>query len=213
VDSDTFDAIQKAFQARAYNIVPQGHSTDNILKGKVICGCCGGKMQRRRGTNHSDWYFFICNANNRLGAGKCTGMYVREEDIFHAIYRQLKDYVNKHYITDVQHKQQIQEFTAQIADLTQRKTTAWINAMEHYERFVQGEISREEFCAVQDIAYKAKELLTDAFERRAAYEKQYAVFRKLLSASCKSVPLREIMGCIDKVVVDSGRKIVVKWHI
>lgn len=39
VDSGTFDAIQKAFQSRAYNVVPQGQSADNILKGKVICGC------------------------------------------------------------------------------------------------------------------------------------------------------------------------------
>jgi len=210
VDSDTFDAIQKAFQARAYNIVPQGHSTENILKGKVICGCCGGKMQRKRGTNHADWHFFICNANNRLGAGKCTGMYIREEDIFHAIYRQLKDYISEHYITDAQHKQQIQEFTAQIADLMQGNTTAWTDAMEHYERFVQREISREEFRAVQDIADEAKALLTDATERRAAYEKQYAVFRKLLSARDKRIPLSEIMDCIDKVIVDSGRNIVVK---
>lgn len=49
VDSGTFDAIQKAFQARACNVVLQGQSADNILKGKVICGCCGGKMQRKRG--------------------------------------------------------------------------------------------------------------------------------------------------------------------
>jgi hypothetical protein len=83
--------------------------------------------------------------------------------------------------------------------------------MEHYERFVQGEISREEFRAVQDIADEAKELLTNATERRAAYEKQYALFRKLLSASDKRIPLSEIMDCIDKVVVDSGRKIVVRW--
>jgi len=107
VDADTFDAIQKAFQARAYNIVPQGHSTDDILKGKGICGCCGGKLQRRCGTNHSDWYFFICNTNNRLGADKCTGIYIREEDIFHAIYCQLKGYVSKHYIIDTQNKYQI----------------------------------------------------------------------------------------------------------
>ena len=93
VDSGTFDAIQKAFQARAYNVVPQGQSADNILKGKVICGCCGGKMQRKRGTNHADWYFFTCIAKNRQGAGKCTRMYVREEAIFNAIYRQLKIYV------------------------------------------------------------------------------------------------------------------------
>ncbi len=79
-------------------------------------------MQRRRGTNHADWYFFTCITKNRLGTDKCTGMYVREEDIFHAIYRQLKDFVSEHYITDTQYKQKVQEFTNQIADLTQRKT-------------------------------------------------------------------------------------------
>lgn len=51
-------------------------------------------------------------------------MYAREEDIYNAIYRQLKDYVNEHYISNSAYKQQIQEFTSQIANLTQRKTTA-----------------------------------------------------------------------------------------
>ena len=97
VDSGTFDAIQKAFQARSYNMVPQGQSADNILKGKVICGCCGGKMQRKRGTGHADWHFFTCITKNRLGADKCTGMYAREEDVLRAIYRQLKNHVNEHY--------------------------------------------------------------------------------------------------------------------
>lgn len=47
-------------------------------------------MKRKRGTNHADWYFFTCITKNRLGVGKCTGMYVREEDVFRAIYHQLK---------------------------------------------------------------------------------------------------------------------------
>lgn len=98
VDSGTFDTIQRAFQSRTYNVVPQGQSADNILKGKVICGCCGGKMQRKRGTGHSDWHFFTCITKNRLRADKWTGMYAREEDIFHAIYHQLKDHMNEHYI-------------------------------------------------------------------------------------------------------------------
>ena len=194
-------------------MVPQGQSADNVLKGKVICGCCGGKMQRKRGTGHADWHFFICITKNRLGTDKCTGMYAREEDIFNAIYRQLKNYVNEHYITNSAYKQKIQEFKDQIADLTQRKTAAWINAMEHYEQYVQGEINKEEFRAVQDIANQAKEALIQAIESEAAYEKQYAKFRKLLSASDKSIPLSEIVDCIDKVVVDSGRNIVVKWTI
>ena len=212
VDSGTFDAIQKAFQARAYNVVLQGQPADNILKGKVICGCCGGKMQRKRGTGHADWHFFTCITKNRQGAGKCTGMYAREEDVLSAIYRQLKDYVNEHYITNSAYKQQIQEYTGQISDLSQRKTTAWINAMEHYEQYVQGEISKEEFRAVQDIANQAKEVLIQATEDKIAYEKQYARFRKLLFASSRDIPLSEIVDYIDKIVVDKGNQIVVKWR-
>ena len=213
VDAGTFDAIQKAFQTRAYNVVPQGQSADNILKGKVICGCCGGKMQRKRGTNHADWHFFTCITKNRLGADKCTGMYVREEDVLSAIYRQLKDYVNEHYITNSAYKQQIQEYTELITDLAKRKTTAWINAMEHYEQYVQGEISKEEFRVVQDIANQAKEALIQVTESKTAYEKQYAKFRKLLSASSKDIPLNEIMNCIQVIIVSADKNISVRWAI
>lgn len=137
-------------------------------------------------------------------------MYAREEDVFNAIYRQLKDYVNEHYITNSVYKQQIQEYTEQIANLTKRKTTACINAMEHYEQYVQGEISKKEFRVVQDIASQAKEALIQATESKATYEKQYARFRKLLFVSSRDVPLSEIVGCIDKIVVDTGGQIVVK---
>ena len=213
VDPRAFDVIQKAFQARAYNVVPQGQLEDNILKGKVICGRCGGKMQRKRGTGHADWRFFTCITKNRLGTDKCTGMYVREEDVFNAIYRQLKDYVNEHYITNLAYKQRVQEYTSQIVDLTQRKATAWINAMEHYEKYVQGEISKEEFRAVQDIANQAKAALIQATECKVAYEEQYIKFRKLLSASSRDIPLSEIVDCIEKITVDTNRKIMVKWNI
>ena len=140
-------------------------------------------------------------------------MFAREEDVLSAIYRQLKDYVDKHYITNSAYKQQIQEYTEQIAELAQRKTTAWINAMEHYEQYVQGEISEEAFREVQDIANQAKDVLIQATEDKAACEKQYTKFRKLLSASSKNIPLSKIMECIDKVVVDGGGKIVVEWSI
>lgn len=211
VKTDTFDAIQKAFQARSYNITPQGQLTENVLKGKVICGCCGGKMQRKRGANHADWHYFTCITNNRLGAGKCTGMYVREEDVFSAIYQQLKEHVREHFISDSQYKQRMKEFTTQINDLAQRKEEAWMKAAEHFEQFVQGEISREEFRTVQDTANDAKEVLAKMLEQKANYEKRYRAFRKLLFASSKEIPLSEIMDCIDKIVVDDGRQVMVEW--
>ena len=148
---------------------------------------------------------------NRLGADKCTGMYVREEDIFNVIYRQLKNYVNEHYIANSAYKQKIQELASQISDLAQRKTTAWINAMEHYEQYVQGEITKEEFRTVQDIANQAKEALIQVTEGKSAYETQYTKFRKFLSASSKDIPLSGIVDCIDRIVVDRGGKIVVEW--
>lgn len=84
---------------------------------------------------------------------------------------------------------------------------------EHYEKYVQGEINKGEFRVVQDIANQAKEALAQAAEGKTAYETQYAKFCKLLSASSKDIPLSEIVDCIDKVVVDSRGKIVVKWLI
>ncbi len=213
VDTNTFDAIQKSFQNRAYHVVPQGQSTENVLKGKVICGCCGGKMQRKHGTNHANWYFFTCITKNRLGANKCSGMYAREEDIFHAVYLQLRGYVKEHFISDLQYKRQMQEFNEQIASLSKQKTEAWVRAMEHYNRFVQGEISKDEFQVVQGTADNALMLLVTATKRRDSYEKQYAIFRKLLSASNKEIPLNEIMDCVDKIVVDNGKRIVIKWKL
>lgn len=72
--------------------------------------------------------------------------------------------MNEHYITNSAYKQKIQGLTEKIANLAQRKTTAWINTMEHYEQYAQGEISKEEFRTVQDIANQAKEALIQATE-------------------------------------------------
>ena len=118
-----------------------------------------------------------------MGADKCTGMYAREEDIFNAIYRQLKVYVSEHYITNLQHKQQIQQFNDKIYELAQSNEDAWANAMEHYEQYVQGEINRETLRAALDVTNDSKSVLA------------------------------EIMDCIDKIIVDAGKQIVIKWYM
>ena len=92
----------------------------------------------------------------------------REEDIFNAIYRQLKAYASEHFITDLQHKQQIQQFNNKICKLAQSSETAWANAMEHYEQYVQGELSKQELRSALDSAHKAKAVLVKATEQREA---------------------------------------------
>ncbi len=213
VDVDVFDSIQKSFQARAFNLVPKNQTAENILKGKIICGCCGGKMQRRRGTNHADWYFFTCITNNRLGAGRCTGMYVREEDIFRAIYRQLKLYLKEHFISTVQYRQDMAEYDNRITHASQEHQLAYENGMRCYEKFVDGEIDRAELRTALDLASELKIAFEDAVAQKTTYEKQYQMLRKLIRVRDKELPLSEVMDCIDKIVIDTGKQIMVEWCI
>ena len=132
---------------------------------------------------------------------------------FNVIYCQLKVYTSEHYITDLQYKQQIWQFNNEISELAQSSKTAWTNAMEHYEQYVRGEVSKEELRSALDSAHEAKAALVEVTGQREIYEKEHLTFRKLLSASEKHIPLSEIMDCIDKIVVDTGRQIVVKWQL
>ena len=97
VDRETFTRIQWTFSKSAeVNKAKAKPASDNLLKGKVICGCCGGKMQRRRGSGNADWHFFTCITNNRLGAGNCSGMYIREAVIMDAIRAEISKCVDTH---------------------------------------------------------------------------------------------------------------------
>ena len=82
-----------------------------------------------------------------------------------------------------------------------------------YEQYVRGELNKEVFRVALDAAHEAKAVLARATEQRAVYERGYLTFRKLLLASDKRIPLSEIVECIEKIVVDAGREIVVKWNI
>ncbi len=93
--------------------------------------------------------------------------------------------LKEHFILDSQYKQQRQESNVQIAELSKQKTETWIRAIEYYARFVRCEISKETFQAVQNVANSTLKLISDSTKRRDSYEKQYAIFRKLLSASDK----------------------------
>lgn len=61
-----------------------------------------------------------------------------------------------------------------------------------------------------DTAHDAKAALAEVSNQKAAYNKKYSIFRKLLSASNKSTPLSETVDWIDKIVVDTGGKIMVE---
>lgn len=212
VDIKTFDTIQKQLQSKAFHLSDSSQGTENILKGKIICGCCGRKMQRKRGTNHADWYFFTCNTNNRLGAGKCTGMYVREEDIFSAIYHQLKLYIQKHYISSSQYDEEMVQLKTKLDAQVEFRRAIAENPAIYYEQYVLGEISLDEFKVKQQklrqVAEDQKAIELEIEECEQAYSR----FSQLCKVRDKKLPLSTIMDQINNIVVDGGKKIVVKWN-
>ena len=114
-------------------------------------------MQRKRGTNHANWYFFTCNTNNRLGAGKCTGMYVREEDIFSAIYHQLKLYIQGHFISSLQYDEKMAQLKAKLRAQVEFRHAITENPAMYYEQYILGEITLDEFKVKQQMLRQAAE--------------------------------------------------------
>lgn len=211
VDSKTFEVIQKSLQSRAFNLTSDEPTTENILKGKVVCGCCGGKMQRKCGTKHADWYFFTCITNNRMGSNKRTGMYVREEDIFSAIYHQLKQYVREHFISAPQHEQQMTQIREQVAQVAQLYDEVMDNSMRHYEKYILGEINLEELRAAQALTKKAASKIEVEKSALGKCEQAYQRFVRFRKVSDKELPLSKIIDEIKVIMVNSGRKIIIQW--
>ena len=211
IDIKTFDAIQKQLQSKAFHLNDSSQGTENILKGKVICGCCGGKMQRKRGTNHANWYFFTCNTNNRLGAGKCTGMYVREEDIFSAIYHQLKLYIQGHFISSLQYDEKMAQLKAKLRAQVEFRHAITENPAMYYEQYILGETTLDEFKVKQQMLRQAAEDQKAMELEIKKCEQAYSRFIRLGKVRDKELSLSMIMSEINKIVVYTGKKIVVQW--
>lgn len=214
VDTKTFDRIQTALQQRAFNLTESKKyaSTPNLLKGKVICGCCGSRMQRRRGTNHANWYFFTCLTNNRVGADRCTGMYVREEDIFSAIYHQLNLFVKTNSNFNVNYYTKKDELEHEIAQCREMLADPMECTMRLYEQLICKELDKDTYLAEKAKVYAAKELLEKAEAELDANKRRHEELEAMHKVLRKELPLVEILDCIGSIVVSEGRKIDVKWR-
>ena len=169
-------------------------------------------MQRKRGTNHADWYFFTCITKNRLGADKCTGMYAREEDVLGAVYCQLNQYIKQHFISSDQYRLEIRRLDSAIEAASMKYKEAVDYGLQQYEKYVSGKGSKEDIVAARPAREQTETALNTAIAKKKTYEEQYQLFCQLIKVSRKEVPLSEAVDCIESIVVDAERKITVRWH-
>lgn len=197
---------------QSFYLKPNDQPTENILKGKVICGDCGRKIQRRRRTGHADWHFFTCNTNNRVGAERCSGMYIREDDIFKATYYQLGQYLKVHLISSIEYQERKRTLGNEM--LSCEKALDETNGImfKNYERMVLREITQEEYIERRSIRIKPAENLEAAKLKVALLEKGYQEQKLLRKVKDKESALGEAMNLISKIAVGKGRKVSVVFN-
>lgn len=88
IDRETFDRVQemlaqKKSRYKGFKVVPY---TENVLRGRIFCGCCGRHMNRRRDNNKR--YVYYCLANSRVAKDACAAdTRIYENELFDIILK------------------------------------------------------------------------------------------------------------------------------
>lgn len=155
------------------------------------------------------YVLFTCLTNNRVGADRCTGMYVREEDIFRAIYHQLQLFLDAHFISRSQYQTGKEALEQQIADYKDILAEPSERTQRYYEQLVMKEISQSEYLDLKKNVYEANERMNACVQSLEQHEQRYRQFVKMQRVQNKELLLTEILDCIGKITAHEGRTIAV----
>ena len=201
--------------------------TENILRGRIFCGCCGKNLHRQR--TRGKYYSYRCIANDRMGVKFCTGgvSYLPESQLFDAILTIIRKHAEVVMGTHTRLEQQDHkitakkaEMTAEISKLQQETERNRVFLTSLYENFVTGILTGAEYhemkagytqkietavLRVQQLQSKQK-ALENQMER-------YTDIAKRLAAVSEDTALSALLvnQLIDCVTVNSAEDIHVKF--
>ena len=200
IDRDIFNSIQNIFHNnQKSNMQMHQPSSDNIFKGKVVCGDCGAKMQRRKRTNKKEeYYYFSCIANSRNGMDKCNGMYIKESNIYNAIDNAVKDFMANNKYQDLINGQ---KDVIQKIKCLKNQFTAVDDVKHNYEEYITGKISDEEYKslntrknAIKNDIHKFETELAKVIDKIKAYE----AFESFSYENIVNLYVNKIIVCSNK---------------
>ena len=228
ISRELFDQVQAIRQrvAAKYTQTPKVPYTENILRGRVFCGCCGKNLHRQKSHNG---YIYHCISNQRIGKGACENNigYLQETELFDAILSYVQSEALIVMGKSLQLKQQDKRITAQ-KEQTEREIAALQREAEKarsylaglYEHFITGVLTQAEYHGMK-AEYHQK--VMDCVERISALqegqdklEKQAARYLSLadrLKAVRKSADLTAsfVSQVIESVTVNSPDDISVSF--
>ena len=226
-----YESVQEIRRYTAQTAINRGKRpySENILKGKIFCACCGKSLHRQRCVRRKsdDVFVYHCISNSRIAKGTCEGTFIYEKELLPAVRDYLQKKVElvlgKNMYMYKREQALISELETVKAESISLQKSVGENKNFYrnlYENYALGNITATEY---KDMKAGYDEKIQHTLSTIRALEdrqKQYAyqIERNVdLSQSAKAVNENTVLTAelvnklIDRITVDSSRKIHIDW--
>ena len=233
VSRELFERARAAREraARKYTRATKTPYSENILRGRIFCGCCGKPLHRQRSKNknRSDDYFYRCISNERIKKDACQHpVSIREDRLLQTILKIIRKEAEVMMGNSLWLKQrsgQLEQDKAgtdrEIAKLRQSVADSRKYLTSLYESLVSGILTEEEYQAMKanyegsiDAAVqRARELQREQTERTAQVA-EYVSMADRLAGISKDSKLSALLveQLIDCISVNGPEDIAIRFR-
>ena len=229
VSRELFELVQAVRQKAAvkYTVTEKKPYTENILQGRVFCGCCGKNLHRQKSHGR---YFYRCITNDRLGKDACPGdiRYLKEADLFDTILVVIRQKAGAVMGSGLYLKRQDSKIAAKKAAVDREidqlrgeteKNQALLKGL--YENFVTGILTRAEYLELKEdysgkvrtAVERVRELQAQQSELEALVKDCASLADKLAAAEKdKALTARLVEQVIERVTVSGPGDVAIQFR-
>ena len=229
VSREMFELVQAVRQNAAvkYTVTEKKPYTENILQGRVFCGCCGKNLHRQKSHGR---YFYRCITNDRLGKDACPGdiRYLKEADLFDTILVVIRQKAGAVMGSGLYLKRQDSKIAAKKAAVDREidqlrgeteKNQALLKGL--YENFVTGILTRAEYLELKEdysgkvrtAVERVRELQAQQSELEALVKDCASLADKLAAAEKdKALTARLVEQVIERVTVSGPGDVAIQFR-
>lgn len=229
VSREMFELVQAVRQNAAvkYTVTEKKPYTENILQGRVFCGCCGKNLHRQKSHGR---YFYRCITNDRLGKDACPGdiRYLKEADLFDTIPIVIRQKAGAVMGSGLYLKRQDSKIAAKKAAVDREidqlrgeteKNQALLKGL--YENFVTGILTRAEYLELKEdysgkvrtAVERVRELQAQQSELEALVKDCASLADKLAAAEKdKALTARLVEQVIERVTVSGPGDVAIQFR-
>ena len=199
--------------------------TENILRGRVFCGCCGKNLHRQR---KDGYYFYHCISNDRIAKGACDAkIHIREADLFSTIVTIIRQKAEIVIGDAMKLKQCDGKIAAQKAQVDQEISELQNKTVKHrvllaslYESCVKGILTKAEYLEMsEDYSQKISGAVERVYQlqtRQSELEQQMKQFTSMadkLAAVDKDTALSALLvnQVIERVTVNGPNDVSINF--